>query len=322
MKKKKLFNTSEYKTVSELRTTLEGSGFYIHPEMQVKNVIEIEQDDETSKKDRSTFNNASFDFVIYNKESFPEFVIEFDGPHHSIYNEKRKADVRKNRLCAQARLPLLRIDDSFLKKYDKISFLKFVVERFVAWKNKIEDISQEIDERLTFAATTKKGLDYDDPWNDPSFIFDINHPFPPTVKIAERLFKKYQIVTSYIDVETYHAATSICPYIEFRRDKMGGGPIGKYSRRIDRTYQLEKVIEDTSGKLDFEKLHYLNVSVEYIWGYPTIDQNEVIQLHSVPTIIFQEIPGTSMWDLSDHFCDFLAFSDLEEWAETRMTMKM
>lgn len=244
MKKKKLFNTSEYKTVIELREALEGTGFYVHPEMQLKNVIKLEENDKISKEDRNTFNNASFDFVVYNKESFPEFVIEFDGPHHSVYIEKRKADLRKNRLCVQAGLPLLRIDDSFLRKYEEISFLKFIVVRFVAWRNKIRIISQEIEERLTFAASLKD-IDYDDPWNVPSFIFDINHPFPATVEIAARLFKEHQVITTFVDDETYHAATNSCPYLEFRRDKMGGWPISEYSRSVERSYKLEKIIKDT-----------------------------------------------------------------------------
>jgi len=321
MKKKKLFNTSEYKTVSELREALEGTGFYVHPEMQVKQVIELEKNENISNKERNTFNTASFDFVVYNIESLPEFVIEFDGPHHSAYIEKRKADLRKNRLCVRAGLPLLRIDDSFLTKYEEISFLKFIVERFVAWRNKIRIISQEIEEHLSYAASPKD-IDYDDPWNDPSIIFDINHPFPASVEIAARLFKEHQIITTYVDDETYHVATSNYPYIEFRRDKMGGRPISEYSRRVERSYQLEKIIKNEEGQFDCENLHDLNVRVDYKWGSPAIDRNDVVQSDGIPTILFQGIPGTSMSELSDHFCDYLALSEIEKWAKTISFKKM
>lgn len=316
MKKKKLFNTSEYKTVIELRDALEGTGFYIHPEMQVQKVIELEKNEKISKKERNTFNTASFDFVVYNKESLPEFVIEFDGPHHSAYIKKRKADLRKNRLCVLAGLPLLRIDDSFLSKYEEISFLNFIVERFVAWRNKIYIISQEIEERLSYAASPKD-IDYDDPWNDPSIIFDISHPFPASVEIAERLFEAHEIITTYVDDETYRVATSKCPYFEFRRDKMGGWPISDYSRRVVRSYQLEKILQDAEGKFEYKKLHELSINVDYKWGSPTIDPNDIDQIDEIPSILFQGIPGTSMEELSDHLCDYLALNEIEKWANGR-----
>lgn len=317
MKKKKLFNTSEYKTVIELREALEGTGFYIHPEMQVNKVIELEKNEIISKKERNTFNTASLDFVVYNKESLPEFVIEFDGPHHSAYTKKREADFRKNRLCVLAGLPLLRIDDSFLTKYEEISFLKFIVERFVAWRSKIMVITQEIEECLSYAASPKD-IDYDDPWNDPSTIFDINHPFPASVEVAVRLFKNHEIVTSYIDDETYHVATSKCPYIEFRRDKMGGWPISDYSRRVEHSYRLEKILQDAERKCDCEKLHELSINVDYKWGFPTFDRKNVNHFDEIPSILFQGIPGTSMSELSDHLCDYLALNEMEKWAKNRL----
>ena len=317
MKKKRLFNTSEYKTLTELKEALEGTGFSVYPEMQLKNVMRLEKNDKISRKERNTLNTASFDFVVYSRESLPEFVVEFDGPHHSVYDEKRRADLRKNRLCVQSDLPLLRIDDSFLTKYEEISFLKFVVERFVAWKNKKKIISQDAKEHFLYVKSSEE-IDYDDPWHDPTIIFNLDHPFPASVEIAVRLFKEHQIITTYIDDEIYHEATSNFPYIEFRRGKMGEWPISSYSRRIERTYLLEKNAEVSKGQFDCEKLHDLNIHVDYKWGSPTLDRNDDFQGDRIPSVLFQGIPGTSMSQVADHFCDYLALSEIEKWAKCRI----
>jgi len=320
MKKKKLFNTSEYKTVIELRKVLEGTGFYIHPEMQLKKVIELEDRETLSIKDKKTFNTAFFDFVVYNKESLPEFVIEFDGPHHLTNRKKREADIRKNRLCSLATLPLFRIDDSLLTKYEEISLLGYIVARFVAWRNESISISREIEERLSYARSPSD-VDYYDPWNDPTFIFDIKHPFPASTEVAERLFNNYGIVTDQIDDETYHCATSQYPYLEFHRDQMGAGPISNYARRVEHSYRLAKNFQDSSGKYDSEKLHKLSIRVDYKWGHPTYDHTDRNPVDKIPSILFQGIPGTSMSELSDHLCDFLALREIEKWAQNSLLKK-
>jgi len=317
MKTKKLFNTSEYKAVFELRETLEGKGFYVHPEMQVKNVIQIEGNDIISKKDKKTLNTASFDFVVYNNESIPEFIIEFDGPHHSLYSKKRESDIRKNRLCSLARLPLLRIDDSFLTKYEEISFLRFIVGRFVAWRRDFNAITQEIEKRLPHKPSYAEADDYD-PWNDPTIIFDMKYPFPASVEVAERLFNNYGVVTNYLNDELYYNATSKYPYTEFSRDKMGGGPIGEFVRRIERSYLLEKIFKDSAGKYNQAMLHNLVIKVDYKWGLPTFSRIDINNAGEIPSILFQGIPGTSMSELADHFCDFLALKKIEEWAQDNL----
>jgi len=126
----------------------------------------------------------------------PDFAVEFDGPCHSTYEKKKETDFRKNKLCCLANLPLLRIDDSFLTKYEGVSFLKFVVDRFLAWQKDLPLISKEIEDRLS----DSKEIDYDDPWNDSTFIFDIKYPFPALIELATRLHSERSVVTSYISI--------------------------------------------------------------------------------------------------------------------------
>lgn len=63
MKKKKLLNTSEYKTISELKESLSGTGYSVYPEMQVNTVLSIDADDYLSKKEKQTLNTASLKSV-------------------------------------------------------------------------------------------------------------------------------------------------------------------------------------------------------------------------------------------------------------------
>jgi hypothetical protein len=93
-----------------------------------------DEDEVLSKPERNTLSSSSFDNVIYNAESWPEFAVEFDGPHHHQDAKQRASDIRKNLLCQQARFPLLRIGDEFLTEYEKTTLLEYLIQRFVAWK--------------------------------------------------------------------------------------------------------------------------------------------------------------------------------------------
>lgn len=304
MKKKQLLNTSEYKTISELQESLSGTGYSVFPEIQVNNVLSNDASDYLSKKEKQTLNTASFDFVVYHSENIPEFAVEFDGPCHSGCQKKKESDFRKNKLCCLANLPLLRIDDSFLTKYEGVSFLKFVVDRFLAWKTDIPVISKEIEERLADC----KEIDYDDPWNDSTFIFDLKYPFPALIDLATRLYNERSVVTSYISDASYCDGTSKYPYIEFQRNRYGGWPVGNENRIVERSYQLEKHFLD-SDKYCTKIIHDLTVSVNYNWKLPTSNNSDFSISFS------QGIPGISMSQIADNLCDYLALKKIEQWIQ-------
>src|SRR5215207_10642582 len=142
MKTKKLFNTSAYKTSRILERVLNETGCRVYPELALSLVLDVDGD-ALSRQEKKTLNTGSFDFVVYNEESFPEFAVEFDGPDHQMYEKTKQADIRKNLLCCKARLPLLRINDEFLTEYEKCSVLEYMVGRFVDWRNERERVAQE-----------------------------------------------------------------------------------------------------------------------------------------------------------------------------------
>ncbi|MEK6300417.1 MAG: DUF2726 domain-containing protein [Acidobacteriota bacterium] len=305
MKTKRLFNTSEYKTVGILRRALQqDTEFFIYPELPLNKVIEAEKGDDISKKEVGTLNTASFDFTIYNRASFPQFAIEFDGPPHVTYEKKRQTDIRKNRLCGLAGLPLLRIGDAFLNEYEKTSLLEYVIGRFVAWSSGDDCLPRgggDQVERDIHAPDHSQETEYED---DPSIMFDLGHPFPASIEVAKRLYRAYGIVTSETDGDDYDYAMSRPSFLMFSHYSGGSNPIGDHHRKVERGYELRTYTRQTSGKCSSEQLHTLNETVMYQWQLPTTDHR----------IVFHGIPGTSMWELAEHLCDFRALCRLEKWA--------
>ena len=123
MKKVRLLNTSEYLTEQTLRKVLEGTRFRVFAQLPLNKIIQPESNETVSKGERNLLQNSELDFVIYDEESEPQFAIEFDGPAHQQYDTQRRRDLRKNKLCYRARLPLLRVTDTHLKEHDKTTLL-------------------------------------------------------------------------------------------------------------------------------------------------------------------------------------------------------
>lgn len=300
MKTKRLHNTSEYKTSRILEAVLLKAGFRVHPELALSRVLDSDGES-LSKPERNTLNSASFDFVVYNQDSFPEFAVEFDGPDHQTQEEKKQSDARKNLLCFRAGLPLLRINDQFLTEYEMTSLLEYIVRRFVDWRNEWDRLEEQYGSM-----------------DDPTIMWDLEHPFPASLEIAERLYSTYGVVSSHIDPEVYAIATGLPEFLLFTRDGMGSEPVGLYHYAIKRSYELRAFARETSDKYHSERLHFLSVESSYQWRLPTVHRK-----YSDPPpfeyVYGQELPGISMSELADHFCDFLALNKLQIWAEQNLS---
>jgi len=320
MKTKRLFNTSAYKTSRILERVFRETGFRVYPELALSMVLDVDRDS-LSRQEKNMLNSGSFDFVVYNEESFPEFAVEFDGPDHQTYEKTKQADIRKNLLCCKAGLPLLRINDEFLTEYEKSSLLEYVAQRFVDWRNGKEQISQDESEISNFLAETGASEEEYEDVMDPQIMWDLGHPFPASLELAQVLYSTYGIVSSHIDSELYATATALPQFLFFQRERMGAEPIGLYHYKVERGYELRRMTRETSGKYQSEHVHFTSVAVSYQWRLPTVD---VERLRASKELIIenahgQELPGISMSELADHFCDFLALNKLREWTEHNPT---
>jgi len=220
-----------------------------------------------------------------------------------------------------AGLQLLRIGDNFLTEYEKITLLEYVVRRFVDWRKDSDEISQEesdIAEHLAAAGASEEEYDR---MRDPQIMWDLMHPFPASLKIAEALYSDYGIVSSHIDSEVYVKAVSEPEYIIFERSNMGSHPIGLYHYSEERSYELRTVIREAPGKCHSERIHFLTVGTSYCWRLPTVDLGPPDS--TKPRLIIevahgQNLPGIPMSELADHFCDFLALDKLRMWVKQNL----
>jgi len=197
MKVKKLLNTSEVITYTQIEKDLFESGYRIFPSLPLKDVIDNGIKKSLDRKGRLHFDSSHFDFVIYDNAFSPVFAIEFDGPSHFEFEKKRKADIRKNKICQLASFPLIRITDLEIDYVDSISILQYIIYHFIKWKEEIGRIQAEIQEyilemsEVEFTSKTEEG--FLDPSIDPSFWFDIEFVFPLTVKIKKDIKEKYNL---------------------------------------------------------------------------------------------------------------------------------
>lgn len=320
MKTKRLFNTSAYKASKILERVLRDTGFRVYPELALNLVLELDRAG-LSRQERNTLNTGSFDFVVYNEESYPEFAVEFDGPHHHTFEKTIQADIRKNLLCCKADLPLLRIDDNFLTEYEKSSLLEYVVRRFIDWRNARDQISEEESDIGRFLAARGATVEEYEQMMDPQLMWDLEHPFPASLELGEELYRTYGIVTNKIDCEVYEIATCSPEFLFFQRDRMGSKPLGLYHYSVERGYELRRMTRENSGEYEVEHIHFVGVGVTYQWRLPTADLTRVDSSKEllVEYTHGQELPGISSDELADHFCDFLALNQLKTWAEQNLT---
>lgn len=137
-------------------------------------------------------------------------MIEFDGFGHDQPEQVRR-DILKNRFCSRASLPLLRLGAMDLREFDRSTVLEWIVQRFVAWHDESDErvrAAQDAMDRATEGLDPEVAMELvlDDPMFDPSFWFDLEHPFPGNARIAERLRERWGVrvdrsVLRYVDSE-------------------------------------------------------------------------------------------------------------------------
>ena len=204
MKKKRLFGIKEKLVKDILENQFLGTNYKILSKVRLCDVITLDQDEKLAKEDYNFLRTAHFDFVIYPNEDNAEaiFAVEFDDVYHQTDPEQRLRDIRKNRLCHKAELNLIRIDDKALEEHDKTTLLEFMISRFLAWqkdKRKIFDAINKYISSLKQSEIDRLVANGDlDLSLDPGFIFDQSYPFPGILRIAKRLYDKYEIYSYYL----------------------------------------------------------------------------------------------------------------------------
>ena len=181
---------------------LEGTRYWVNAHTRLEDVIEPEDDDDPA--DRQFLRDAHFDLTIH-KESRREvlWAFEFDGPTHQSPVQHRR-DVRKNRICLSAGLPLLRIDDTHLSANEKQAVLDWHVRRWLAYEETMPKLLEERDREI--AAIPSDEIEQagmfllgERPHLDVELVFELNNPYEPTLALARRLRRRYGMHTTHLD---------------------------------------------------------------------------------------------------------------------------
>jgi hypothetical protein len=139
--------------------------------------------------------------------------------------------------------------------------------------------------------------------------------------LRETIYSTHGIVSCHIDHEVHAKATAQSTYLIFEFDGGGSSPIGLYHQSVSRRYELRRMIKETADTYRCERLHYLEVETSYRHNLPHVDlsgTDPTKPLFIFETVHGQDIPGISMNELADHFCDFLALDKLRVWADKNL----
>lgn len=335
MKKQRILNASEIRTEDVLRGALADSGYRVFARLPLSKVMQREKGQPLSKEDRKFMESSELDFVVANADSIPEFAVEFDGPFHQIDEKQANRDVRKNRLCDLAKLPLWRITDTELEDFDKCTILEFIIMRFLAWRNESDDIKRVIAEYWSTLDTEERHALTDggiaDPTIDPTVHFDIAHPFPRTREVAKRLLEQHGLVSLlaqpflrhtplqreyrlFCDVfapsqERFddHDLVVRCDYVVSRSKSPFSG-IMTIASEVDR--KSSEVL--MRGALDFRVRASLPVVPDYDDSETPI---ECFMRNGKMPISFPELPGVTPHDIGETMSEYLGLREIEKWIE-------
>lgn len=157
---------------------------------------------------------SHFDFVVHaplgdRYQTHPLFAVEFDGPTHESH-EVRQRDYRKNRLCVASGLPLVRIDDAFLRPQQRLVLVQWLAELWVAHRQEMPILVAERDQQIE-AMTDRDREEMGSvliPDLDVNLLFQMGHPYPPTLELAQQLDRRFGFHWSWIRAKAERAEGS------------------------------------------------------------------------------------------------------------------
>lgn len=328
MKRKKILYFREPDVATILHRRLAPQGYAVWPKIGLEDVLLREPSDRLSDREIQYLKYATFDFVVAHKEE-AVFVVEFDGIDHLNDPKVIARDTIKNRFCKMAAVPLLRIMSSEIQEDDKITVLDYMLMRYVAWKNEYPEIIREIEE---YAATVGPHYDSGDPplGFDPSFRFNLMHPFPAREIVLERLWRDHRIAWSMVKPDRHGAAQYLCDVAYGGCGPAKNEQFHKCSRRalvwrndaehapvfshevavslrswlptrveVPSPDAIRDFLSDTDGRNRVQGVEEIvdrfNIRVESMW--------------------FPELPGISALDIAETYSEYLGFRAIESWAK-------
>lgn len=322
MQKRRVLIFREPAVHSILLRQLSQKGFRIYPKVRLADAIC--KVDYLSTREFQYFTRAHFDFLVVKADDMPVFAVEFDGGGHAE-PEAVECDVLKNRVCNRAALPLLRVTSADIAERDQHSVLDYMLMRYVAWQEEIDDLAAEIEE---FAAGLPPGAGPDDfaVDLDPSVHFDLRHPFPATSAARDRLWKNHCIAWDLADRRVAAAARLFCDVGypkqigNTKDDQFTNCDVTATGWEPSATARSPIMAKGVSVSIRA----YLPLQV-YVPGAPMFFSSGLLSLSAEEVRLFGErvngmwflhFPGVSPWDIAENYAEYLGFLAIEWWAKT------
>jgi hypothetical protein len=299
---KEILNTSEYKTYDLIMKSINHTEFYLLSQTPMNKVIDAEKLN-LSTKERKHYNDTTFDFVICGKNKTAELIIEFDGPQHFKSGEQIKSDIRKIKICQEAELPIIRIDDSYLQHVEKISIIEFILIRLCKWHDEAPELQKEYDEymnKLTDSEWKKsvEKMDYFDYLPDINFNF--RYQLTDISGINAYLSKKVGITDiSFLNImnkKSYYQFVSSNP--EYNHD-------GNIIYAV--TYKLHMEIKRKGEIKEINEKILASSSLRWYLYSETLEDNI-----NLKQCYYFKIPGTSIPDLCENIAVYKCFLIIKE----------
>ncbi|MCX6101585.1 MAG: DUF2726 domain-containing protein [Candidatus Bipolaricaulota bacterium] len=311
MHTKPILNSSEARVDTILRYRLGKQGYRIFPKVRLSDALEKEASDRLTDREFGYFTKAHLDFLV-TQGGMPAFAVEFDGPAHLDGAKAVGHDVLKNGLCRSGDLPLLRVGSSEVERdeLDELSVLDYMLMRYVAWREEYPAIMRELEE---YAATIGPECDPDSLAIDldPSFHFDLRHPFPGRDAVLERLWSKYRVAWSSVSLggdEQFHTCN---------RRALVWRPGEKEQPAVfsqDVSASLRSWLPLRTEVPSPDMFHLTPNRIQGAAASPS--PNEILEQFRirVESMWFPRLPGLSAWDITEHYAEYLGFRAVEQWA--------
>ncbi len=320
-------NQSEKRTRRILEIETEDTRYWLNGKTRLEEVFSPGAGDTT--KERRFLRDAHFDYTLHKQTSDKVvWAFEFDGPTHTSDPETIRRDILKNKVCAKANLPLLRIEDDLLEAVDGISLLGWLIRRWMAY----EKIMPRMASDCGRAASAMSDQDWEEfrisqnlfaapPELDAELLFNLDKPYPPLPKISARLLKTYGIMDG-LSLELNPNWRELDTEAEWELWTEDGPDLadhGLYSRsfcNVELRHAREKV---------FNKPIF-SVTAEYMarMAYPTFP-NQCGILDPDPEtgkLGFCGPPyGGSLWAVGPMIARYRALKEVEKWASKNLRRK-
>lgn len=323
MHKRRVLYFREPEVHTILLRQLAPMGFRVYPKVRLADAIGKDDGERLTSREFDYFTRAHLDFLVVEKE-LPIFGVEFDGPCHRDV-EAVERDVMKNRLCKSADLPLLRITSVEIAERDRLTLLDYMLMRHVAWRREIAGIMQEIDDFAAALPSDARFEDHDGDF-DPHLQFDIRHPFPGSEVVRNRLWLNHRIAWDFGDRRRDAEPAFYCNVSERR---WPGGPHDEFltCERVARVWPAGADRSNAVFRQPVDVSVRRWLPLETTIPDPGVFITDVTQLTSAIDRAMQlydehaaatwapHLPGVSVWDITEHYTEYLALRAVEKWAK-------